>query len=203
MRTSPDHCGHWGILGGTFDPVHNGHLALADDIIRLKELTGVLLVPSVRHPLKQDQCRASFRQRVVMLKLALANRDNLGISLIETEQNLSGYTLDTIRALKRLYPKAQFSFIVGADNLVELNRWRHPDRILKEVRILAGSRPGIEPRLPTGLAPDRIELVATSHVEISSTDLRRRIAEDNNDDQLDLLMPAAVWEYIRREKLYR
>ncbi len=138
-----------------------------------------------------------------MLELALANRDKLGISLIETEQNLSGFTLDTIRALKRRYPEAQFSFIVGADNLVELNHWRHPDRILKEVRILAGSRPGIEPRLPAGLAPDRIELVVTSHVEVSSTDLRRRIAEITNDDQPDLPMPAPVWEYIRREKLYQ
>ena len=176
---------------------------LAREVCERKRLTGALFVPSVRHPIKQGQCRASFSDRVAMLKLAVENREFFLVSEIEAEMNLSGYTLDTVRAVKQRYPRAEFSFIVGADILDELNRWHKPKQILKEVRLLVGLRPPYEKKQPAAFASDRMELVPTSLIDLSSTEIKRKIRDNISAGELDKLIPPKVREYIQQRRLYR
>ncbi len=203
MRPSPEQGGQWGILGGTFDPVHYGHLTLANEIWVRKGLTGVMLVPSVKHPFKKDQCQASFENRLEMLKLAVETHEHLFVSDIEAQMNLSGYTIDTVRALKNLYPRTEFFFIMGADNLSELDQWHNPQQIFDEVKILVGSRPVFDKKKLSVFPTDSIELIPTILVNISSSEIRRQIKEHAPVEELDKLIPPKVREYIQRRKLYR
>ncbi len=209
MKLTPDQGGSWGILGGTFDPVHRGHLALVHEICEQKKLTGALFVPSIRHPFKQGQCQASFSDRVAMLRLAVESHECFLVSEIEAEMDLSGYTLDTVRACKQRYPQAEFSFIVGADILGELKQWHDPEQILREVRILVGSRPPydkkqlVAQKQLAAFPSDRIELVPTSLIDISSTEVRQKIGTNISPDELDRLIPPKVRQYIQQRRLYR
>jgi len=193
----------WGILGGTFDPVHRGHLTLADNIRIKKHLAGVLLVPAYNHPFKQQDCQASYHHRVAMLRLALEPYEHLLLCEIEAEEKLSGYTVDTIRALKDRYPDRAFRFIIGADNLDQILDWHEPDRILAEAPLLVGGRPGYRLRRTGGLPFDTIELVETEPVDVSSTTLRELLQRDTPADRLRQWLPEAVLDYIRKEHLYR
>ncbi len=203
MKPTPDQGGNWGILGGTFDPVHRGHLALAHEICEAKDLDGTLFIPSVRHPFKRNQCQASFSDRVAMLRLAVEDQERFLVSEIEVEMSLSGYTLDTVRACKQRYPRAHFCFIVGADILSELTRWHNPEQILKEVKILVGSRRPHDRKQLANLPSDRIELVPTSLFDVSSTQVRRKIGDNVSADELNKLIPSKVTQYIRQRELYR
>jgi len=209
MKPTPDQGGSWGILGGTFDPVHRGHLALVGEVCGQKKLTGALFVPSIRHPFKQGQCQATFSDRVAMLRLAVENHECFLVSEIEAEMDLSGYTLDTVRACKQRYPRAELSFIVGADILGELKQWHDPEQILKEVRILVGSRPPydkkqlVAQKQLVAFPSDRIELVPTSLIDLSSTEVRQKIEDNISPDELDRLIPSKVRQYIQQRRLYR
>ena len=191
------------MLGGAFDPVHLGHITLAREICRLRQLRGVILVPASNHPVKKNQAFASFDDRVKMLQLATAPYDIFIISRIEHERKLSGYTLDTVRALKDEYPGVEFSFIIGADNIQQMIHWHKPDEIAREVRIVAGSRPDfVGVKLPEALA-DAVEFVETQLVEASSTGCREAIRRGEPEELLDRMVGEKVREYIVEKGLYR
>jgi nicotinate-nucleotide adenylyltransferase len=202
MKPTPEQ-GRWGILGGTFDPVHNGHLQLATDIGKNKHLDGVLFVPTFKHPLKNHTLHASFADRTEMLERALAKKDKFLMSRIEREEGLSGYTIETVRAIKRRYPQAEFFFIIGADLLRQLERWHLIDQLLEEIPFLVGGRPSYEVPTKEFFRTDRIELVETVVVDISSTEIRSLVAFDSNDDKLESMLPSQVLKYIKDKKLYR
>lgn len=194
--------GPWGVLGGAFDPVHYGHLTLADDIRRQCDLRGVILVPAASHPFKNGS-HASFEDRVNMLKLAVGDKQHYYVSDIEKEEALPGHTLGTVRALKKRYPEADLHFIIGEDNLDELHRWYHPDELLKEVPILAGYRPPHVPERESAWPSDRVHLVPTRLVDISATEIRRVIEHDRNDKSLRKMVPPEALGYIRKHRLYQ
>ncbi len=200
---APERGSLWGILGGTFDPVHAGHLTLADNLQHRRNLVGVLLIPAFNHPFKQERDGAPYHHRAAMLRLAAAPFPKFEVCEIESERNLSGYTLDTVLAVKNRFPERRFCFIVGADNLDQIERWHQPDRILAEVPILAGARPGYRLKNHTALPADRIELIETEEIDISSSTLRGMIVDGATDDQLQPYLPPAVLDYIRKEQLYR
>lgn len=202
MTVSSNGDQHWGILGGAFDPVHNGHITLATELYRRKSLEGVLLVPSGEHPLKKNACTASFQERAEMLALAAKDFKFMEISRLEEEQELSGYTIDSVRAIKKSYPDRTFHFIIGADNLSEFATWRNPAGILKEVKLLVGSRPGFQLRGLMDLPADRVEVVETRLMAVSSTELRQRLKAGTFDNELDSMLPFAVRQYIAERKLY-
>ena len=204
MKT-PAHGGNWGILGGAFDPVHLGHTTLASEIADAASLTGVLFVPSYRHPFKTGECGASFEDRVRMLQLATHERESFIVSKIEHEQDLPGYTVDMITALKSRYPETEFSFLIGADNLTELPKWRQPSQLLGAARILVGSRPGFDPRASleaSGLPIDRIEVVESRQIDASSTDIRKLLESGAPDEKFADLLCGDVLQYIRTKGLY-
>ncbi|MEW6412818.1 MAG: nicotinate-nucleotide adenylyltransferase [Candidatus Zixiibacteriota bacterium] len=203
MTTTPEKGENWGILGGTFDPVHTGHITLANDICIAKGLDGVLLVPAGNHPFKEGTIYASFEDRVQMLKLAVANHDCLGVSKIEQQNNLSGYTLDTIRAVKKRHPGVTFYFIIGADNISQIRNWHRFEKIFDEIHIVAGTRPSYTLDHHGDAVLSRIEFVETSAVNVSSSEIRQLIGQGGDLSVLDRWVGSEIKEYIIRRKLYR
>jgi len=200
----PQLTGNWAIFGGAFDPIHRGHTTLALDILTTKQLTGVLFVPSFKPLLKLSTCKASFEDRIAMVRLAIEPYHAFKLSTIESEMGQPGYTLNTVRALKRMYPQVQFHFLIGADLLSEIGDWHQPEEILSEVPLIVGSRPtdknGAD-RKPYG--SDRIEYVETSLVDVSSSMIRDRIKVGIPLEELNGFVADDVALYIIRGKLYQ
>ncbi len=196
--------GSWAILGGAFDPIHRGHLTLASDILKARQMTGVLFVPSFKPPLKLNTCRGSYEDRVVMVRLALEPYPSFRLSTIESEMNQPGYTLNTVRALKEKHPQGRFYFLIGADLLPDISNWYRPDEILKEVPVLVGSRPtGSGMVAERTYQSERIEYVETSLIDISSSMIRDRVRNGLSLEELSQLVGTPVARYIVRRKLYR
>ncbi len=200
---TPDQGGAWGVLGGTFDPVHEGHLALADQIRVRLPLVGVLLVPSWKHPFKKGTCEASYEHRAAMLQLAVERYEGIQTSQIEKEEGLSGFTLDTVRALKRRWPRADWHFIIGSDNLQELPSWHHTEELLEEVTLIVGTRYGHDLTIPGGYPQERFRLINTEIVDVSSSELRTRLKSGTEHPMVKAVIPERVRQYIENHGLYQ
>ncbi len=200
---SPEDGGSWGILGGSFDPVHNGHINLANWICSKKNLDGVLFVPAVKHPNKNRQSEADYSDRVAMIKTALLGITEIVICEIEAEEKLSGYTIDTIRALKKRYPKAEFYFIIGADNISMIEKWHMSGELKKEIKFLAGSRPSTNKSNYPESANSDIEFIEIPELDISSSEIRKKVREGFSFEDIARDVPASAVEYIFEKGLYR
>ncbi len=199
----PEEGGRWAILGGVFDPVHSGHLTLAEDFLRTGRFDGILFVPSYNPPHKRFEAQASYEDRVNMLRLALEDHSQFVISLAESEMDAPGYTLNVVRWLKKRFPEAAFSFIMGADNIRDMKNWHQPEKIFEELPVLAGARPGYERPHSDEFPGDRIEFIPTSKVDVSATMIRERISEGMGPKELAQFLPEKVADYIVKRKLYR
>jgi nicotinate-nucleotide adenylyltransferase len=193
-----------GVLGGTFDPIHNGHLAIAEEARVALGLAQVLLVPAGKQPLKDGQHVATAQQRLEMVRLACADNPGFAVSTLEVERPGLSYTVETLDELNRT-GVGELHFILGADSLADLPRWREAARIVTLARIVAVERPGhrLDPnalyeRLP-GLV-GRLTTLEGPQLEIASRDLRRRVAENR---PIRYQTPDVVVEYIREQGLYR
>lgn len=200
---SPNNGGQWGILGGTFNPVHRGHVALAADIALAKSLDGVLMVPSYLPPRKTNPDIAPFDERVAMLRMACERHPELVVCTIEAESEEPGYTLHTVRALKKRYPHTTFRFIIGADLLAEFPTWYEAREIIQEVAVLVGSRPKAEVVIPDGFDRKRFEIVKTSLMDISSSEIRAHVKKGIGLADLSRLVPDRVADHILEQGLYR
>ena len=198
----PEASERWGLLGGTFDPVHLGHISLAEQIYLSKQLDGVLFVIACRHPFKTDTLHASYADRLAMLRIALAGKQWGLISEIEKEQELSGVSLETVRAIKMRYPETGFRFIIGEDNLAELPRWYRPGELLSEIKMLVGYRPPHSEFDPRNFPEGTIEMVPTEMVDVSSTAIREACRSHGLTEGLRQLLPPGVAEYIVENRLY-
>ena len=194
-----------GLLGGTFNPVHEGHLSIAREALRLFALDAVWFIPCAVPPHKPSHNLASNADRLAMLRLALAGEPRFDALSIEFERPGKSYTLDTVRALQALHPDAGFVFIVGADTLPELHSWHRPLELLALVRIVSLARPGFVPdpaalRLPPPW-PERLlaDLRTGEPLAVSSRDVRAQIAAG----QPVSLVPEPVLRYIQEHNLYR
>lgn len=192
----------WGIFGGAFDPVHNGHLTIAREILSGAALNGVLFVPSFIPPRKVRGCVASFEDRLEMLRLATAETGQFCVSDIESLSDEPGYTLHTVRAVKKRFPATEFSFIIGADLLNEIETWYETLEIIKEVPIIAGSRPGSALEIPFGFPAGAITLVPTTPVDLASHEIRGRVASGFTLERLAKMTPPGVAKYIMEKGLY-
>jgi nicotinate-nucleotide adenylyltransferase len=198
-----------GIFGGTFDPVHYGHLIVAEQAREQAELDQVWFVPSARPPHKTDREVSPFDRRANMLTLAIAgHEDKFHVKPIERDRPGLSYTADTLAALDQLHPKSDWFLILGADSVRDLPGWHEPLRIVDRSTILAAGRPGHPIWTATELAAElgastnrvNLRLLNIPLVEIASSDLRRRAAEGRS---LLFQVPQAVEVYIREKKLYR
>jgi len=187
-----------GILGGVFDPVHFGHLSMAELARSNFQLDQVIFVPAGIPPHKQT-VTTSAADRLKMLKLVVENLPHF--SIWEGEVNKSGcaYTVDTISDLSGLYPNVKLYFIIGADNLNEILTWHYSDEILNKVTLCVAGRPGFDITRPGALSNADIETFNGPEWGLSSTILRKYL---KNGLSCKFLTPDAVLAYIRENGLY-
>lgn len=182
-----------GIFGGTFDPVHVGHLAIARAALEAVPLDRVLFVPARRSPLKDRGPFAGEADRLAMLQLAIADEPRFAVLDDELEREGPSYTVDTI---DRLAGEDELFLILGSDALIDFPRWREPERIARLATLLVADRPGAP--LP---APDaRVRVFDAPRLDISSRELRARAARGRS---LRYLVPEAAWRHIEARGLYR
>ncbi len=198
-----------GIFGGTFDPVHVGHLIMAEQAREQAHLDQVWFVPSFHPPHKQGQEIAPFERRVDMLSFALAGQeDRFRVDLIEQQRGGLSYTADTLAALTEQHPGAEWFLLLGADCLPDMPKWHEPRAVLAQATVLAVARPGFHLMTAEQLAASlgieaaavRVQAVHVPLIDISSRDLRRRVKEGRS---ILYQVPHAVAVYIRERKLYR
>jgi nicotinate-nucleotide adenylyltransferase len=187
-----------GILGGIFDPVHNGHLALAACARRCFRLSKVIFIPAGRPPHK-SQVAASAADRLAMVRLAVRNDPMMTVWDGEIRRKGVSYTADTLRALARAFPGSPFYFIVGSDTLHEIETWHCWRDVLAMVTLCVAHRPGYGDEVPSLLRACRIEAFSSPELDISSTMVREKVAQGR---PFLHLVPEAVGEYIYRKKLY-
>jgi nicotinate-nucleotide adenylyltransferase len=196
-----------GILGGTFDPIHYGHLVAAEECRVRLGLDVVLFVPAGQPPHKRGRVISPAEDRVEMVRLAIASNPGFQLSRIEVDRTGPSYTVDTLARLREEYgPAVQLYFVVGMDALSEILTWHHPARIVALCQVVAVTRPGfpgldladLEPEIPE--ARQRITLLEVPELRISASDLRRRVAAGL---PIRYQVPEPVEEYIRRRGLYR
>jgi nicotinate-nucleotide adenylyltransferase len=196
---------HIGILGGTFDPVHIGHLAIAEEARVRVPLDIVLLMPARVQPLRQQERVSNPEHRATMLERAVLGNPAFALSRIEFERPGPSYTADTMVLLRERNPRhSEFFFILGVDALADLPHWKDPERLLTLCQIIAFQRPGhdFDPRnlfLQIPLLRDRLTLYEGPRLDISGTELRRRVRQGL---PVRYLVPDAVAEYIHSHRLY-
>jgi nicotinate-nucleotide adenylyltransferase len=194
-----------GVLGGTFDPIHYGHLAIAEEARYILNLARVYLIPAAHQPLKQGQHVASAAHRLAMVQLACDDNPVLIASSIELDRPPPSYTIDTITALRQqLEPDTELYFVLGADALALLPRWRRISELLTLTRFVVLTRPGITLDLDGVLqalpaAAERISVIEGPALEISSEMLRQRMATGL---PVRYQLPDPVLTYIYEHKLY-
>lgn len=191
-----------GIMGGTFDPVHNGHLFAASEAREVLDLERVLFVPSGTPPHKHYPGMATAEQRYEMTLLATAHNEYFDISRVETDREGKSYTLETLLELRKEYPAAEMYFITGVDAILDLPQWYRPEEITRVARLVVVSRPGYahdKIRVLPDLLRERISIIDTARLDISGTDIRERTASGKS---IDYMMPEPVARYIKKHNLY-
>jgi len=195
-----------GVLGGTFDPIHMGHLIIAEEIRGQLDLTEVLFVPAGEPWLKTNNSISPAEHRVQMVRLAIADESFFKLSTIEIERAGPSYTIDTIAQLKsQIGAGDRLFFILGWDNLMQLPQWREPSRLVQMCSLVAVPRVGYSPpdlntleaAIP-GLSQSVI-LLGTPQIEISSSEIRNRVARGLS---IHHLVPEPVERYIKEHNLY-
>jgi nicotinate-nucleotide adenylyltransferase len=183
-----------GLLGGTFNPPHLGHLIVAEDVLVKQQLDEIWFMPCSQPPHKETFVSAAHR--VEMVKLAIGNNRSFKLCTIELELEGPSYTAITMKELKSQYPEHSFSFIIGGDSVETLHQWYNIDELLQYVSFIAVNRPGYQLNSPY---IDQITEVETPLIEISSTGIRQRIKEKLN---VTYLLPESVLKYIKENQLY-
>ena len=194
-----------GILGGTFDPIHIGHLIIAQEAWLQLGLEQVLFIPAHTQPLKQGEKHTRASARLEMVRLATADNPRFEVSTIELERGGTSYTADTLAELHRREPDTAWHFIIGVDALNQIRHWRAPESLITLTRLGVAARPGydldlaaLDAELP-GLSKV-VDMVNAPQIDIASHDLRARVAAGQ---PITYWIPAAVEEFIRREGLYQ
>ena len=186
-----------GIMGGTFDPIHHGHLVAASEVAQVFDLDEVVFVPTGQPWMKPDVTVGEHRY--LMTVIATAANPRFNVSRVDIDREGPTYTVDTLRDLRAHYPDADLFFITGADAVTQILEWKDVDDIWQFAHLVAVSRPGH--RLSTtGLPADRVTSLEVPALSISSTDCRARVAKGW---PVWYLVPDGVVQYIGKHGLYR
>lgn len=193
-----------GILGGTFDPIHQGHLVVARQARQVYDLDRIVFIPSGRPPHKSASSVSSGQDRYLMSLLATADEPHFHVSQVELMRTDTSYTIDTLRLLQSWAgPECRLHFIAGADMALDLPNWRQPDAILDQCRFVAVTRPGYDLNaIQNVLGKQRaakVEILALDTPDISSTEMRRRVADG---EAISGMVAEPVEQYIRAAGLY-
>jgi nicotinate-nucleotide adenylyltransferase len=198
-----------GIFGGSFDPVHRGHLTLAESCAEQARLDRVWFVPAAQQPFKPAGPVASVADRLAMLRLALAGYPQFEISMLEVDRGGMSYTVDTLLTVESLVPAAELFLLMGADSLKDFPSWRQPADICRLATPLIVNRAGEPPadfeHLSQVVSAERLAEIKSCQVsmppkEISSSEIRRLVATGGD---WEAMIPADVATYIREHRLYK
>lgn len=193
-----------GILGGTFDPVHNGHVAAARQLLGVADLDQVWLIPNATPPHRTAAPVAPSHDRMRMVELAVAGHVGLVASHLEVDRGGVSYTIDTMRELARDYPRQRFVLLIGSDAALQIRSWHEADALLETASFVIFNRPdtALAPQTlhELGFAPARSRIVHLDTPAIAAHQVRDRLARGA---PIDDLVPAAVADYIRMHELYR
>ena len=193
-----------GIMGGTFDPIHNGHLAAARQLRDVADLDQVWLMPNSQPPHRSDPPLAPAEDRMRMVELAVGEQPGLQASRLEVERGNVSYTIDTLRELARRFPGQRFELLLGSDAALQIRAWHEAAALLAEASFVIFNRPetSLAPQTmhELGFAPARTRVVHLDTPAIAAHQIRDRLARGSS---IDDLVPGAVAEYIRAHGLYR
>lgn len=191
-------------MGGTFDPIHHGHLVTAEEALGQFRLDTVVFVPTGQPWMKEERKVTSAEHRYLMTVIATSSNPRFTVSRVDIEREGPTYTADTLRALQDEYGKeTDLFFVTGADAVLEIFQWKDPQEILELAHVIAATRPGydiarFEAEAPT--SHPNISVMDVPALAISSTDIRRRVQEGSS---VRYLVPEAVQTYIEKWELYR
>ena len=194
-----------GIFGGTFDPVHQGHMVIAEQVMSELNLDHVFFVPAGIPPHKEaSSVRASSEDRFAMVEAAVAGNERFSVDRVEVEAGRPMHSVETVAILKERSPEEEWFFIMGADEVSNLLAWKDPDRLLEQVVMVAATRPGYDlsklDHLEAALRNfDRIFPVECTRVDISATGIRRRMLQGKS---IRYLVPEGVYAIIDQRRLY-
>ncbi|MCX7826997.1 MAG: nicotinate-nucleotide adenylyltransferase [Verrucomicrobiae bacterium] len=188
-----------GVFGGTFNPIHLGHLLLAEAAAEALALDRVLFIPAATPPHKRPRQLANARDRLRMVRLAIRGNDRFRCSDMEIRRDGPSYSVETLRHLRRLMPGARFFFLIGTDSLRELHTWKEASALARLCEFICVLRPG-ERAGRSRLRGLRVHHVHGHPTDISSSDIRARLARGAS---VRYLMPEPVRRYIQKKRLYR
>ncbi|PPA71479.1 nicotinate-nucleotide adenylyltransferase [Jeotgalibacillus proteolyticus] len=183
-----------GILGGTFNPIHIGHLIMANEAYHALGLDEVRFMPSAKSPHKEMYNPPADQDRINMISLAIKEIDYFKLELIEFDRSEISYTYDTIIQLKKREPDTEFYFIIGGDMIDFLPKWHRVEELVKEIRFIGFMRPGY-----TGETGFPVTFISAPMIDLSSSFIRTRLQSSSN---VTFLIPQQVNEYITKEGLY-
>ncbi len=192
-----------GVMGGTFDPIHHGHLLTAEEAAVQFGLEQVIFVPTGQPWMKAEREVSPAEHRYLMTVIATASNPRFTVSRIEIDRAGPTYTVDTLRALREQHPDAELFFVTGADAMLEIFSWKDPGELLSLAHFIAATRPGydlahFEAEAPT--AHPNVTVMNIPALAISSTDIRQRVREGR---PIRYLVPEGVKSYIEKAGLYR
>lgn len=189
-----------GLFGGSFDPIHHGHLLHAQDALDLAQLDRIAFVPAAQAPLKFNGAPgASAADRLKMIELAIAAQPAFTVLGDELERGGVSYTIDTVRRLKARWPDDELFWIIGADQVAQLDQWREIGELLSLATFLCLRRPGFNAEIPASIPTDAIQWISARQLELSSTEIRERAASGAS---VDFFLPPAVADYMTAKQLY-
>ncbi|MDG5470880.1 nicotinate-nucleotide adenylyltransferase [Jeotgalibacillus sp. ET6] len=183
-----------GLLGGTFNPLHIGHMIMANEAYHELELDEVRFMPSAKPPHKRSDLQVKDTHRIRMIELAIENIEHFKLELIEFERSGLSYTYDTIIQLKKVEPETEFTFLIGGDMIDYLPKWYRIEDLLDLVRFAGFMRPGY-----AGTTDYPVLMLQSPMIELSSTLIRNRL---NLNKDATFLLPQKVYNYINMEGLY-
>ncbi len=186
-----------GLYGGSFDPVHLGHLLVAMAALEEVPLDRVFFIPAAQSPFKPDRLLAPAHERLRLLRLALAGQTQMEVDAQELERGGISYTISTVRAYREKYPACELFYLIGEDHVSQLEKWRDASELQKQIEFLIIPRPGqIIPSVPKGF---RMRPIAGFPLGVSSSQIRERVKRGLS---IDYLTAPAVGEAIRNNGLY-
>ena len=196
-----------GIMGGTFNPIHIGHLIIAEAAYEAYDLDEVLFVPSGVSYMKDQSEILDAKKRVHMTGLAIEDNPHFALSTIEIDRDGNSYSYETLETLRKQNPNTEYFFLVGSDTLFALETWKHPEILLPSCTILVAVRNGVPMEKMQEHAKyleekfgGSIQLLTTPNIEISATDIRNRIATNRN---VKYFVPDSVLQFIEKNSLYK
>lgn len=196
-----------GIMGGTFNPIHIGHLIIAEAAYEAYDLDEVLFVPSGVSYMKDQSEILDAKKRVHMTGLAIEDNPHFALSTIEIDRDGNSYSYETLETLRKQNPNTEYFFLVGSDTLFALETWKHPEILLPSCTILVAVRNGVPMEKMQEHAKyleekfgGSIQLLTTPNIEISATDIRNRIAANRN---VKYFLTDSVLQFIEKNGLYK